>query len=107
MFPVLMLSAGTVFKLVAVLNKKRKVGVSEGVRVGVGDGDGVKVGVCVGGNTAAVCVAAMAAVCAMAALTSTGAEMGALPGKTNAGAQANVMIINTANIGVRALDESI
>ena len=72
-------------------------------------GDGVRVGVSVGGIKIAVWLAAMAAVCAMITSSSPGASVdtGVLTDGKNKGAQANVTIINTTNIGVRAFDESI
>jgi hypothetical protein len=108
LLPVVTSSAGTVGKLVAVFNRKTKVFVGDGVKVAVAVGVivAVDVGVC-DGMALAVCVAAMAAVCAMTRLMSTGATVGAVPGMTNVGAQANVTIIITASIGVRAFDENI
>ena len=90
-------------------SKKRKVAVGDGVNEAVTVGDGVRVGVGVGDIKVAVWLAAMAAVCAMITSSSPGASVGtgALPDGKSKGAQANVTIINTTNIGVRAFDESI
>jgi len=94
---------------VNVGSKKIKVTVGDGVNEAVTVGDGVSVIVGVGGIKIAVWLAAMAAVCAIITSSSPGASVGTgvLTDGKSKGAQANVTIINTTNIGVRAFAESI